>query len=163
MTFFERLSAEVEGRTGQKPGKMEIVAAMAAFNMSSGTDSRRAVPLNKDWLDAIAAADDAGSNVLGDEMKKIEELKKKIDEEAAKLKNPATPVFTPDDRSTPPKKQPIDSGDSLVRVGNFLGSNQQSIVRLQERQISLLQQIEKNTKQKPFVGDAMGTQFLNYT
>lgn len=54
--------------------------------------------------------------------------------------------------------------NSLLRIGNFLGSSQGLIMQINQRKVSLLQQIANNTKpvarqQKQFVGDIEPTFF----
>jgi hypothetical protein len=164
-TFWDRLAAEVEKRTGEKPSKMEMVAAMTAVQMSSGTDSRDSVALNKDWADSIAAAADAGLKIEKLSLDQLEELKKKFDEMAKKLDNPTPSKNTKDDRAPDEtkKKNKLDSGDALIRVGNFLGTSQQTLANIGEQQVRLLQAIANNTKPKrsTFMGDANGG-FLPY-
>ncbi len=78
--------------------------------------------------------------------KSIAEAKKKLEEEANRLKNPTPPNF--DDFSGTVKDKPgakgrIDSSDSLVRVGNFLGDSQGSMVNIAEKQLVELRGIRQ--------------------
>ena len=42
-----------------------------------------------------------------------------------------------------------ESGDALIRVGNFLGSSKDVLEDIGQRQVQLLQQIAANTKPAP--------------
>lgn len=86
--------------------------------------------------------------------KPLEAMKKKLAEEAERLRHPAKPTFSPDEVPEKLKKLgELKAGDDLIRVGNFLGASRAPLEVLAERQISLLQQIADNTRP----GDSAGT------
>lgn len=79
----------------------------------------------------------------------LEAVKKKLQEEADKIKNPKPIV--PEVSETPAKKSKSEhlehmQTDALVRVGNFLGSTGNTISRVDQRKIDLLNKIVENTK-----------------
>ena len=87
----------------------------------------------------------------GDAWKKmIDDLRQKLADEANALTHPkdiAAAIETPADKSN---KSHIEKAqtDSLVRVGNFLGSNGNTISRVDQKKIDLLTKIADNTKPK---------------
>jgi hypothetical protein len=81
------------------------------------------------------------------------ERKKALDALIEQLKHPAPPELNPPEplkKEPKPKHQAMDRSDSLVAVGNFLGSSKGMIETLAQRQTDLLQQylpkIEANTR-----------------
>lgn len=76
------------------------------------------------------------------------EMQAKIDAAAEALKNPPAPGGE-DPMTAQKRAASLKSGDSLVSVGNFLGSTGVSLQRMNERKIQLLTQIANNTKPKP--------------
>lgn len=104
-------------------------------------------------------ADAAGSfnNVAGDWEKRLEAVKKEIADMAERLKHPSTDIVPPPAAEEKKKKAlKLETSDSLVRVGNFLGQSKDAISRLQERQVDLLQQIADNTEPRSFMEEDAG-------
>lgn len=80
--------------------------------------------------------------------KALAELKERLAEEAAKLKNPK-PLFGDGGAEIPdkvPKTKTLKDNDALLRVGNFLGSTGNVINHVESRKIQLLTKIAKNTE-----------------
>jgi hypothetical protein len=57
--------------------------------------------------------------------------------------------YKPEDKKEAVKKAAAVASDSLVSVGNFLGTSRNAIADLAKRQVELLIEIAKNTKQPP--------------
>ncbi len=120
--------------------------------------------------DALSKMFDAGGQAALDEENDQKQKQAAIDavkaaaRAARKKREESAPNFEPIElkalKSTGGKKMP--TSDSLVSVGNFLGTNKDAISRIQERQVQLLQQIANNTRPRPFGGqgnDANATFF----
>lgn len=107
----------------------------------------------------------------GDEfwIQKQKEFAEFLDHLKDKAKELDNPIPTNLDEHLQPKmtKKALETPtDSLIRIGNFLGSGQNAIVAVNQRKIQLLQQIANNTKGQParnmptkFVGDVEPTFF----
>jgi hypothetical protein len=83
-----------------------------------------------------------------------EELRKDAAALAERLKNPVVPDYNVNKvpGKEPKEKAPRayhESGDALIRVGNFLGSSKDVLEDIGQRQVQLLQQIAANTKPAP--------------
>jgi hypothetical protein len=70
-----------------------------------------------------------------------DDLHKKIADLAAELKNPKHPFF--DIEGGVEKSQRMKEGDSLIRVGNFLGSTGNAISRIETQKVQLLTGINR--------------------
>lgn len=107
--------------------------------------------------DALQAFDQSTDNWD----KRMEEFRKRMQEEADKLNHPIAPDLggsvLPQKMSKATLEHPTNA---LLRIGNFLGSNQGIVTQINQKKVQLLQQIANNTKQKPaprqnsFIGDA---------
>jgi hypothetical protein len=94
-----------------------------------------AAGLSRDELETLTDATADQIKGLIDKQKSIEEIN-------------AFPDFTDmmDEKKKTKAPRVRDSGDSLVRVGNFLGSTRDVLERIGERQVELLRQIASNTR-----------------
>ncbi len=113
MTFWDRLASEEEKRTGERPGMAKLVTGFTAFQMGA--------PVSQGFLESIMAATDAGMKVTTGGLKELDNFKAEMAAEAARINNPLAPTF----EATPAALKKLhhhQSEDSLLRVGNFLGS-----------------------------------------
>ncbi len=81
--------------------------------------------------------------------KSLEEIKKEIEDKANKLRHPNIPNFgaNPDESEhTKAKHEAAAKEDSMIRVGNFLGSSKDMLETLAGQQLDVLMQIESNTR-----------------
>lgn len=81
----------------------------------------------------------------------IDQLKKRLlDMQNQREKINATPDFAAPEEKKAKEQKSLNSnlqvGDSLTRVGNFLGAGRYGLTSLAEQQVSLLRQIAENTK-----------------
>jgi hypothetical protein len=106
------------------------------------------------WLNEAADAMVANANKGAPSLKKafdalVEQRKKELAELIERLKHPIIPDLsvTPADGKEKEKNLRAfhESGDALVRVGNFLGSSRSVMQDIGEKQVQLLQQIANNT------------------
>jgi hypothetical protein len=87
-------------------------------------------------------------------------VKKRIEEEAKRLNHPPIPTF--DVPAEPGMSKPKhesrqrEAADSLIKVGNFLGSGRDVIQSLAEQQVQLLRQIAYNTRHSTPGGNDSG-------
>ncbi len=119
LTFWQRLAAEEEKRTGEKPSMANMVAGVTAMRMFGASAMSR--PGSQGFLESVMSAADAGMKVSAGGFKELEDLKARMAAEAARLNNPLAPTF----EATPAALKKLhhhQSEDSLLRVGNFLGS-----------------------------------------
>ncbi len=165
LTFAEWLM-----RTGQKP-LVGIAATAAAIGGGTASWSFRDLlkyigfgPALFDYTPIKPfdkqAAKEAGVEVVSkfDEfIKSLDEMQKKLKDEADKLDNPTPTSFEDftgkDGKDKPGAKGRIDSGDALTRVGNFLGDSQGGLVSLTEKSLLVLRGIERNTRAKSHIAD----------
>ena len=81
-----------------------------------------------------------------DKLKQFEAMLEKFRRQAEELNNPKPPDFTtPAEGLKLSKKELETPTDSLVRIGNFFGSSQTVMDKLDTERNRLLQKIEKNT------------------
>jgi hypothetical protein len=99
-------------------------------------------------LEAIVAAGEVNSAVTGEGLAALEKLRAAIGAEAGNLgkRNPLFPTFDEDSPNTTRSRGPNIPTDSLVRVGNFLGSAPNAINRIQQRQLEYARQTAANTQ-----------------
>lgn len=72
----------------------------------------------------------------------------------------ATPEFQPnEEKPKPPRSMAQNHADSLIQVGNFLGSSKSTLENVGERQLKVLHIIERNTRPR----NGLGGQFLDST
>lgn len=79
----------------------------------------------------------------------VEAWRKKIEEEADKLRHPPTPDFggNPDEAAESKHRRQSHMGeDSMIRIGGFLGSNVNSMESIANQQVDLLKVIAVNTR-----------------
>ncbi len=94
----------------------------------------------KDALNNVLGAGQAFSDDDQEQQDKIEAFRQRLREEADALNNP-TPRRGDEAPTTPEKKLHNIPADALVKVGNFLGSNGNTIERVNQQKIQLLQRI----------------------
>lgn len=109
--------------------------------------------------DAKKAADDAkaeGLKTFKEWMDWLQDLKKRFADLAEQLQHPAKPTFDVPESDEKQQKTPKahrERGDSLIRVGNFLGSSKDALESIAEKQVQLLQRIAENTQRRSYQGD----------
>jgi hypothetical protein len=85
-------------------------------------------------------ATEAAKAVEDDWTKTVDEMRKKLEKEAKDISHPK-PIHVDEDESTPKGKKVHIPEDALVKVGNFLGANGQTIERVNQQKIALLKRI----------------------
>lgn len=169
--------AGAAGFYGAGTAKMNPLQAAGALLKTAGLGAEHLLGIidTKTLKERLAKTIDMGAAVPAGKKAKepweaataqFEKYLKKMKEEADKLNHPKEADLT--GSVLPPKmsKKALETPtDSLIRIGNFLGSNQNMISNLNQRKVQLLQVIANNTKphvstrQTPFVGDAEPTFF----
>jgi len=115
----------------------------------------------KDVEEVIAAT---GESVIQAEKESADELaqwRAKVAKITNDLNNPQpiVPDVDTSTNTTKAKHLAAVQTDALVRVGNFLGANGNTISRVDQRKIDLLTKIEKNTQPKASFGTGMFSSF----
>lgn len=150
-----------------------VVAGMAAFAGAATPDIKHLVkavidPFNIwgkltgpkiDYAGGGKAAVSAMDENFGKWYKGIQAVENKIKEMSEGIKNPPPPKFEPNpNEEEKAQKIPKPSEDAMVRVGNFLGNTTDALQSIAERQVTLLQMIEQNTR-PTFAGGSSGTSY----
>ena len=97
----------------------------------------------KKLLGAITTAGDAS-------MKEFREGSDRIEKRRAEIVKGTTPEETPPEMPKVKEKHERVATDSLLKVGNFLGSSTDSLTRIYQKQIHILEKIEMNTRSKVY-------------
>lgn len=97
----------------------------------------------------LRGASAAAEEVTAEWQKKMDEMRKHLKEQADLLKHPKPPELDFEakaEKQAKEKHQRAPASDSLVAVGNFLGSSKAMMETLAQRQVDLLTRIEVNTR-----------------
>lgn len=137
---FDAMADKIPGKLGD--GVQNVIDAWFSANFA-GLSPHDAL---QNQLSAGAAVSDQAE----DWKTQLDNLRARLKEEADALKNPPPIFSTEDSTSGTAGKSKVariaEQTDSLVRVGNFLGSNGNTISRVDQQKINLLTKIEANTR-----------------
>lgn len=114
--------------------------------------------LNNPVNEATEKAGKESSNDMVGIQKTVDDFMAKLEKEAHDLDNPQ-PINPENDDPVKAKHIKAIPSDSLIKVGNFLGANGNTISRVDQRKINLLQKIADNTK--PHGGTSSGGTFAD--
>ena len=156
----QRTMAITPGYGGYTEEQKRQIAAQKAEDEKNGAKPEMSA---MDRFKAAAnTAMDAGGEEAGSWDKYLKGLKAKMAEDAEKLKKPVKATFTSDSAEEKEQKQNRKfladrPADSLVSVGNFLGSSKSVMEDLGRKQVDLLQRIVENTTPAPAASSGSGS------
>jgi len=152
----ESLGMTTPGETRSRPGFLDIPGL---FKADARVPTVEEAAFMKAYEGRIDAAQGEKTEVADKWKLLMQGIQKQLEEEMERLKHPKPPAFDPSDAVETSGKQKRekhikDSSDSLIRVGNFLGSSRDSMTTLAERQVNLLQEIATNTRPNVSFGES---------